>query len=356
MNKKIIKQISIAAFIIVIILLIIIPRINSKKEDKAGGSGIKGAIISAAVKIAKPKSFENTLNVSGSIIANEEVDLRTESSGKITGIFFTEGTFVKKGDLLLKVNDADLQAELKKAEIKKKDSEEKEYRQKVLLSKNGISKETYEEAVNNLNSAIADIENIKALIAKTEIRAPFDGKIGLRYVSEGSYITSSTQIAKLQNISSVKVDFTIPQRFAKEISVGNTVSIQTATGEKYNAKIYAIEPKINPETRSLQVRAVCSNTAGGLLPGGYVSVIVTLDAIKNAITVPTEAMSLDITGERVFLYKNGIAIPKKIESGVRTEKEVLITNGISVGDTVIVSGIMQMRPRAKVKIISVEQD
>lgn len=355
MNKKLVKQISITAIIALIIILIVLPKL-SKKNDAEPANKIKGAVISAQVKIAKPKTFENSLNVSGSIIANEEVDLHTETSGKVTGIFFQEGSYVKKGDLLLKINDADLQAQLKKAEIKKKDYEEKEFRQKRLFERNGISKETYEEAVNNLNSAIADVENIKALIAKTEIHAPFNGKIGLRYVSEGAYVTPSTQIAKLQNVNPVKIDFTIPQRYANEISVGNTIQISTPNGKKYIAKIYAIESKINPDTRSLQVRASCNNPNGELIPGSYVSVVVNLNEIKNAISIPTEALSLDITGERVFLYKKGIAIPQKVESGIRTEKEVQITSGIKNGDTVIVSGIMQMRPRAKVKITSFVND
>lgn len=355
MNKKTAKQISIAAVVVLIIILIFLPKL-SKKSDVEPTNRISGAIISAQVKIAKPKTFENSIIVSGSIISNEEVDLHTETSGKVTGIFFTEGSHVKKGDLLLKINDADLQVQLKKAEIKKKDFEEKEYRQRKLLERNGISKETYEDAVNNLNSAIADIENIKALISKTEIHSPFNGKIGLRYVSQGAYVTPSTQIAILQNINPVKIDFTIPQRFANEISVGNTIKITTPNGRNYNAKIYAVESKINPDTRSLKVRAICNNKNGELIPGSYVSVVVNLNEIKNAITIPTEALSLDITGERVFLYKKGIAVPQKVETGIRTEKEVQITNGIKIGDTVIVSGIMQMRPRANVKITSFIND
>lgn len=349
MNKKLIRYISFGLIFLLIIILIIIPKLKPK-EEKPGG--IKGATIAAQVKIIKPKNFENTINVSGSIISDEEVDLHTETSGKVTAIFFKEGSYVKKGELLLKINDADLQAQLKKAEVKLKDAQEKEFRQKRLFEKNGISKETYEEASNNLNIAISDVENIKALISKTEIRAPFNGKIGLRYVSEGAYVTPSTQIAKLQNVNPVKIDFTIPQRFANEISVGNMINIQTPNGKKYNAKIYAIESKINPDTRSLQARAFCNNDKGELLPGSFVTVLVNLNEIKNAITIPTEALTLDITGERVFVYKNGIAIPKKVESGIRTETEVQITTGLNPGDTVLVSGIMQLRPRAKVKIIS----
>lgn len=355
MKNKLVKRISIIGFILVISGLILVPRFFSSKENRMIESAERtGGVISVSVQIVKPAPLENKLQVSGSIIGNEEVELRTEISGKIVGIGFKEGGRVNKGDLLVKVNDADLQAQLQKTEIRKKLAEEKEYRQRILLEKKGISQETYDALLNDLNSAKADIDNIKAQIAKTEIRAPFSGTIGLRYISEGSYVTPTTRIATLQNINPVKIDFSIPQRYAHAISVGNSVSIKSSSGKQYQAKIYALEPKIDPATRALQVRAICSNERGELMPGSYVTVNLALNEMKDAITIPTQALALDITGERVFVYKNGTAIPKKVESGIRTEEKIQIVNGITTGDTVITSGIMQLRPKAKVKITSVD--
>lgn len=355
MNKTFIKRISITAFAILILAIIIIPKLKSKVEGNGSAPMARGGVIPVTIKIIGPEDFVTNLNVSGSVIGNEEVQLRTETSGKVISIAFKEGAKVNKGDLLVKVNDADLQAQLRKAEIVKKDASEKEYRQRILLSKNGISKETYETAVNDLDASIADIENIKAQIAKTEIRAPFAGTIGLRYISEGSYVTPSTQIASLQSANPIKVDFSIPQRFANEISVGNFVQIKTASGKVFSAKVYALEPKVDPSTRALQVRAICNNDRGELIPGSYVGVEVNLNSVKNAIVIPSQALALDISGERVFVYKNGIAAPVKVESGIRTESDVQITKGIGVGDSVITSGIMQLRPRAKVKVQSIEK-
>ncbi|KAF0158795.1 MAG: efflux transporter rnd family mfp subunit, partial [Ignavibacteria bacterium] len=184
---------------------------------------------------------------------------------------------------------------------------------------------------------------------------PFSGIIGLRYISEGSYVTPSTQIASLQSSNPVKIDFSIPQRYANEISTGNFVQLKTASGKTFPAKVYAIEPKVDPATRALQVRAICNNDRNELIPGSYVSVEVNLNSVKNAMIIPTQALALDISGERVFVFKNGIAIPTKVESGIRTESVVQITKGIDVGDTVITSGIMQMRPRAKVKVQAIEK-
>lgn len=357
MKNKFIKRISIAGFILIISGLILVPKFFSNKENTLTESAARtGGVISVSVQIVKPAPLENKLQVSGSVIGNEEVELRTEISGKIVGISFKEGGKVNKGDLLVKVNDADLQAQLQKAEIRKKLAEEKEYRQRILLEKKGVSQETYDALLNDLNSAKADIDNIKAQIDKTEIRAPFSGIIGLRYISEGSYVTPTTRIATLQNINPVKIDFSIPQRYAHSISTGNSVSIKSSSGKQYQAKIYAFEPKIDPATRALQVRAICSNERGELMPGSYVTVNLALNEMKDAITIPTQALALDITGERVFVYKNGTAIPQKVESGIRTEEKVQIVNGITAGDTVITSGIMQLRPKTKVKIASVNNE
>lgn len=357
MKNKTIRNSAIIVFILVILSIIIIPRFNSGKDEKKQQQQMRGgAAISVNAMVVETSTFQNKIQVSGSIISNEEVELHIETSGKVTSINFKEGQKVKKGDLLLKVNDADLQAQLQKAEIKKKLAEDKEYRQKILLGKKGISQEVYDASLNDLNSAKADIDNIKAQIGKTEIRAPFDGTVGLRYVSEGSYVSPSSQIASLQNLSQVKIDFAVPQRFASAISVGSKVKIKTNSGKEYQVKIYALEQKIDPTTRSLKVRAAHSNVKGDLIPGSYVSVEIDLNDIGNAVVVPTQALALDITGEMVYLYKGGRAVSKKVESGIRSELDVQIVNGLSVGDTVITSGIMQLRPNVKVKIASFDQN
>jgi len=355
MNNKLAKRVSIAGFIVVLLGIIIIPRYCSKNEELLSQAEARnGGSIAVTVRIIQPTTFQNKIQLSGSIRGNEEIELHSETLGKIISIGFKEGGKVNKGNLLIKVNDADLQAQLQKAQINKKLAEDNEYRQRILLGIKGVSQQEYDAALNNVNSAKADIENINAQIAKTEIHAPFSGTIGLRYISEGAYVTSDTRIATLQSTNPVKIDFSIPQRYAHSIAVGNSVSIKTNTGKQYLAKIYALEPKIDPATRSLQVRASCSNERGELTPGSYVTVDLDLNDVKNAISIPTQALALDITGERVFVYKNGEAISQKVESGIRTEEEVQIVSGLAIGDTVITSGIMQLRPKARVKISSIE--
>ena len=357
MKHLTIRNIAIIVFVAVLLGIIIIPRLNQDKESgKRLAPGRNSGAVAVNIKVIKNSVFQNVIQVAGSVISNEEVDLHTETSGKVTSINFKEGQKVKKGELLLKVNDADLQAQLQKAEIRKKLAGDKEYRQKVLLDKKGVSQEVYEATLNDLNSAKADIENIKAQIGKTEIRAPFDGTIGLRYVSEGSYVSPGTQIANLINQNQVKIDFAVPQRYASSISASSKVKVKTSSGKEYPVKIYAFEQKIDPATRSLKARAIYPNNKGELIPGSYVTVTIELNDIVNAVVIPTQALALDISGESVFLYKNGVAVAKKVESGVRNEAEVQIVNGLSIGDSVITSGIMQLRPNSKVKIALIDQN
>ena len=271
--------------------------------------------------------------------------------GKITKILFREGSFVNKGDLLVKINDADLQAQLRKAESKVKLSREKEFRQSQLRDGNLISQEEYDNTLGELNVNKADYDLIKAQIDKTEIRAPFSGVIGLRSISDGSYVTTSVIIARLQNLSSIKVDFSIPERYFSSVKTGDELEFKISGSDKlFKAKVYAIEPRIDPATRTLQIRAICSSAYRELIPGAFANVELSLKEINDAILVPTVAIVPELKGQKVFLYKSGVVYPQKVELGIREETRVQIVSGLSKGDTVITSGILQIRPKSKIKI------
>ncbi|KAB2846422.1 MAG: efflux RND transporter periplasmic adaptor subunit, partial [Melioribacteraceae bacterium] len=244
---------------------------------------------------------------------------------------------------------------LKKNLIKEELAKDKEYRAKQMLEKNLTSQQEYDIALNELNSIRADIEFTNAQIAKTEIRAPFDGIIGLRSVSIGSYISPQTQVATLQSINPIKIDFSIPQKYYNEIKEGRVIEFKLPNTDKiFNGKVYAVEPKIDQGTRTIQVRAIASNDAGLLSPGAYVEIDIVLANLNNALLVPSKALVPDIQGEKVFVYRNGIAVPQIVTTGIRTEESIQIVAGIVPGDTVIVSGIIQLRPNSPVKLSSVK--
>lgn len=342
------------AVVLIVIALLAIPKISFTDETK-NQNAVRGnsGPLQVDIKVAEPEFLENKIFTNGTLISDEEIELHPEISGKVTGIYFDEGQRVQKGKLLVKINDADLQAQLKKAEEKLQLTKDKAERQTLLLEKELTSQETFDVAQNEVASSEADIEYIKAQIEKTEIRAPFDGTVGLRYVSEGSYVTPSINIAKLQKIDPIKVEFSIPQKYYNMVKEGQNIYFHLSSDDKeYSGEIYAIEPKIDPDTRTLKLRAKAPNRNRELFPGSFVELNLVLGKTDSAIVIPTEAVVPDLEGEKVFVINNSKAMPKNITTGLRGEEEIQILNGIELGDSVIVSGIIQLRPGLPVKAVN----
>lgn len=352
--KKNIKVVLISVAVIAILILLALPKINFSSGSEQNNSSPSNQFKALPVKahIMNFQRLANKVLTTGTVMANEEVELKSEVSGKIVNILFKEGGFVKKGDLLVKINDSELQAQLTREKYNLKLLEDKEYRQRKLLEKEAISKEDYDDALNNLNVTKAQVELIKAQIEKTEIKAPFNGIVGLKNVSVGSFVTSSTVIATLQNINPIKIEFSIPEKYSSKVKVGDEINF-TVTGNEHNyiAKIYAIEPKIDQVTRTLKMRAkYTSNIQGDILPGAFADVELILNDIKDALLIPSYALVPELKGQKVFVYKNGKVVSVDVETGIRTDKDVQITKGLNEKDTVITSGILQLRPGSPVTV------
>lgn len=321
-----------------------------KAGQQVSGPGAFGPPIVKA-QIVKTRTVQNHIQATGSVIANEEVDVHSEISGRIVRIYFQEGTRVSKGELLVKINDSELQAQLQRSKSRLALSVSQEKRQKALFEQNLASQNDYDIALNELNANRADIELIEAQLEKTEIRSPFDGVIGLKYVSEGSFISSSTRIATIQDLSAIKIDFAIPEKYSGQVRMGSMIKFTTEeSGNEFTGRIYARESKIDVTTRTLQLRAISNSTYGMVLPGSFAKIDIVLTETPNAILIPTQAIIPELKGQRVFLLKGGKAFSQKVETGMRTESEVQVTDGITSGDTLIVSGIMQIRSGAEVNI------
>jgi membrane fusion protein (multidrug efflux system) len=360
MNKKLRTSITI---IIVIFLaaFIFYPKYKPLLVKKLKGEGINAQPLRQAQQklnavgfVVKPTNLSELIKQSGTLRPDEEVDLSFETSGKIVQINFTEGTRVKKGDLLAKINDLPLQAQLEKLVAQSKMAEAKEFRQRSLLDKDAISQESYDQVQTDVQSLKADINLVKARIAETELRAPFDGTIGLRYLSEGSYATSATKIARLIKIDRLKIEFSISEKYASEIKIGYPITFIIAGSDKvFEASVYAIDPKIDIETRNIVLRALFQNKNEELRPGIFASVTLELSKINNAVAIPTEALIPEMEGERVFIYNNGQAKSIKVTTGLRTADRIQITNGLKFGDTLITTGIMQLRQNLPVSLDTV---
>lgn len=323
------------------------------KGGKGKGGGRNGPI-PVRVLIIKDTTLNNTIDVSGNIDANEKVNLISETAGNITGIYFTEGSRVTKGQLLVKVYSLDLLASLKQNDYQIALAKQNEYRNKILLQKEAISQQEYDTSLTALNTLKAQSDVIKAQIAKTEIRAPFSGTIGLRNVSPGGYLSPNTAIASLVNIDPAKVTFSVPERYLPLINKGTKVTFTVETSrENFNATVYAIEPSIDAGSRTITVRAKAPNPKGLLTAGGFAKINLALDKIANTIMVPTECVIPDLKTSKVFIVHNGLATARPVKTDLRTDTKIQIISGLKAGDSLIVSGIIQLRPKAPLKIIKV---
>lgn len=350
MNKRV------AGFLILLLLVVVglvtyrLYLNKAKEKETSSGNRTRGGATVYA-QVVSGREFSDYLSLTGTIEPNEVVDLRTEVSGLIEEINFSEGGRIKAGQVLLRINDTELQAQLAQANTRNALAKENERRAKLLLEKDAISQEEYDIANADYRTTEAQVELIQAQIDKTVLRAPFSGTIGLRKISKGGYVTPASEIAQLVNTNQLKVGFSVPEKYATKVKTNNIVRI-SIEGDTvlYEARVYAIEPMLEANTRTLDVRAMIDNTNQSLIPGLFVNIIFPLERQQNAILIPAEALIPVQNGKTVFVLKEGKAREILVESGARTNKEILITKGLFVGDTVLTSGMMSLRDGSPVNV------
>ncbi len=352
MKKKIITGVVIVA----IATIIIIPKLDlfGDKQDSQNSGRSQGQSLPVEVTVIKTGELSNRVIVTGSVFANESLEVKGEISGKITNISFQEGKRVSKGDLLVQINDDEIEAQLEKQRHNQELYKSIEVRQVKLKERDAISQEEYDNAYNRLKTTEADIKLLEAQLAKTRIRAPFSGIIGLRYVSEGAYISPNSVIATLYSINPAKVEFSVAGRYSTQVKVGQKIKFQIENNEEeLEGTVYAIEPQIDPNTRTLKVRALAENSRGLLLPGQFVRVELILETIGNAILIPTESVIPIMNGHKVFLKEGNKAKEVTVQTGIRTNLELEILSGLKTGDTLITTGLLQLRPGMSVDVVKV---
>ncbi|WP_375445623.1 efflux RND transporter periplasmic adaptor subunit [uncultured Fibrella sp.] len=321
---------------------------------KAGG-GAAGAGGPTSVNgfIVKPTVIANAVVATGSLVANEQVDIFPEISGRIVELNIQEGRPVAKGALLVKLYDGDLQAQLQKFRVVEENARRTEERNKQLLQRGGISQQEYDIIVTNLKGALADIDLTKASLRRTEIRAPFAGVIGIRNVSPGAVITPSTLIARLQQLNPLKLDFSVPERYSSSVRNGERVNF-TLDGVQngFTGQIYAVEPDVDVETRSLRIRARVANTSRDLRPGAFAKVNLIFRE-DQALTIPSQALLPQTRGKQVVVVRNGKATYVDVQTGIRDKSNIQITKGLSAGDTVVTTGLLFVKKDGPVKVVKI---
>ncbi|MEJ0035967.1 MAG: efflux RND transporter periplasmic adaptor subunit [Gammaproteobacteria bacterium] len=320
------------------------------------GTRPPAAAAAVSVETVVPAPLVETIASTGTLRADEGVELQAETNGRIVAISFTEGAHVQKGDLLVKLNDADLVATRARGVYRKELALLKERRFAQLLKQGVARAEEYDTALNDLHVQEAEIALTDAQIAKTEVRAPFDGVVGLRYVSEGAYVTAATRVATLQRLDRLKVDFSVPEKYVTRLRVGSPIQLTVAgVDRRFAGAIYAIDPRIDSATRTVLIRAACPNKEAKLFPGAFASVSLTLGEIDNAVLVPAIAVVPGLNAKTVFVVEDGKAQLRTVVTGTRLEDRVQILDGLKAGEVVVTSGVLQLSPGQRVRSLATEQ-
>ncbi|CAL1517201.1 efflux RND transporter periplasmic adaptor subunit [Chitinophaga sp. MM2321] len=344
-------MIRISLFVSIICTAILLNACQHKKAPTLK----QDAVVLADVIVASQQAISNIVEANGTVVSNESVQLHPEASGRITYLNVPEGAVVRQGTVIARINDADLQAQLAKSKVQLDLAIKTEARLKKLLAINGINQSDYDSALNQLQSIQTDIAYYQALIDKTVVKAPFTGTVGLRLVSIGAYVTPTDVIASIQQLNTLKIDFTLPEAYAPLVRKGNrvTIAMDIADSARQSAVIIAVEPQANTITRNLKVRASLQNTK--VNPGSFAKVYVDAGANKHAIMVPTNVLIPNDQRNQVVVIKGGKAKFISVETGVRQASNVEITNGINPGDTVVVTGVLFAKPDAPLKVRSVKK-
>ena len=342
-----------AIFPLTVVIALFLFSCKDKKDTPAkpaAGSG-KQPPVSVDVIITKTQLLVADIEVPGSLLANESTEIHPEVSGRLVQLNVKEGNFISQGALLAKLYDGDLQAQKRKLEVQLKIAEQTENRQAQLLKIQGISQQEYDLSLLQVHNLNADIDIINEAIRKTEIRAPFSGKLGFKNISPGAFITPSTIICTVSQVRQLKLQFTIPEKYSSEIKHGQLIDFTVDGSDKvFHASVSATESFIEENTRSLSVRSIVKTSDPVLVPGAFAKVKIELGKNDKAIMIPTVAVVPLGRKKQVYVFKNGKAKATEITTGVRDSDNIQVLAGLNVGDTLITTGLLFLKPGADVKI------
>ena len=320
------------------------------KEDGANTNKKKPSVkVDAFIVFAKELSKD--IVVPGSLIPFEETEIHPETSGRVTEIFFREGTDISKGTVLVKLFDGDLMAQLNKLNIQLKVAEQTLGRYDALLKINGVSQQEYDQYKLSVSSLQADKQILQTNIEKTRIRAPYHGKVGLRNISLGAYVNPQTILTTIRQVNPLKLDFSVPEKYGSILKIGTKVYFSLENENKnYAATILATENNIAIDSRSLRIKARVDQSNPKLIAGTFVKVNCNLGKNNAALMIPSQAVIPKSRNKQVMLYKNGSAKIQIVKTGVRDSSMVEITSGLNVGDTILTTGLLSVKPGAAVKL------
>lgn len=314
------------------------------KKPAAPPAKVDGYVVAAS-------DLTNRVELTGSITAGETTEIRPEISGRIVMLNIPEGRMVSKGTVLARLYDGDLRAQLAKLEVQLKAAKVTEARQAKLLAIEGISKQEYELSQLQVNTILADMHIVRTNMIKTRIVAPYSGKLGLKNISPGAYITPADVLTTIRKTDEMKLDFNVPEEYAHMVKTGqDVVFTDETTGSKFGARVEAMETGITEANRSLLVRADVKNGDNQLIHGGFARINLDIQPGQQSLMVPSQAVLPQARGKKIIVYRGGVAKFTDVTTGIRDSAYVEITSGLRSGDTIVVTGLMSTKPEAKITI------
>jgi membrane fusion protein, multidrug efflux system len=322
------------------------------KGTKGGGGGPdSGTVVVEATKVLTAQ-LPQTITAVGSLRSDESITLRPESAGRINAITFQEGQRVTKGAPLVRLDPAIPEAEVQQAKANLTLAKAKFDRAVDLAQRSFISGQAKDEAENNLKVAEASLQLAQAKLAKTDIRAPFSGVIGLRSVSVGDYVKEGADLVNLESIDSLKVDFRVPETYLRQVQVGQSleVTLDALPNKSYDGKVVAINPLIDAAGRAIVIRAQVRNQDTTLRPGMFARVKLITRAERDALVVPEESLVPQGADQFVFKVNDGKVARVKVATGQRRDGKVEIVSGVAPDDVIVTAGQLKLRDGVSVRI------
>ena len=345
---------SIALLTVVVCAAAAVPLLRPAPSRETAPAAAPAEVLRAEARTVALAPVRDTVRTIGTLAANESVTVVAELSRRLVAVEVDEGTAVAAGALLFKLDDADLRAQLDELEVRRRLAARTADRQRALLDfdKKALSQQAFDQAQADLQAIEAQIAALRVTLAKTEIRAPFAGRAGLRRVSEGAWITPETPLITVQDTSRVKIDFTLPERYAGAVFVGQPFTFEvTGSGEGFAGAVVAVEPAIDAGTRSLLVRGISDNPDERLMPGAFATVELSVAQPRDGLLVPAEAVVPSATGHAVYVLRDGRAALQEVQIGLRTRDAVEIRSGLTPGETVLTSNLLRLRPGVPVEVV-----
>lgn len=335
------------------ILLIGCENKEKKAPEKTAAAQADASKLPVDIIVAQEEQLNQEEAVVGTMMPYREVSIVSELPQKITQVAFKDGSYVRQGAVLYKLNDADIRSRLKQIGAELKLAQLSKNRLNNLLKTETVRPQEYDEAVMRFQSLSAQQDLLQVELAKTVIRAPFSGKIGISKVHLGAYVTPGAGLVTLQDQSSIKINFSVPEKYLSLIQTGGEVRFTSElSDQEYSSTIIATEPGLEAQTRSLQVQAIARNTDGKFRAGLSAKVYFHVsNKGATGIMIPTEALAPGEKGYSVFVIKSGVAKPKAVTISNRTETDAVITSGISAGDSIIVSNMLRLGDGTPVKAV-----